>query len=56
MVRAFVKVAARHLRPRGSLYLVANVFLAYVPLLQQLFAHVDQVRVTKSFVVWRGRL
>jgi 16S rRNA (guanine1207-N2)-methyltransferase len=56
MVRAFVKVAARHLRPRGSLYLVANVFLAYEPLLQQLFAHVDQVRVTKSFVVWRGRL
>ncbi len=56
MVRAFVQVAARHLRPRGALYLVANAFLAYEPLLRQFFAQVEQVSATKSFVVWRGRL
>jgi 16S rRNA (guanine1207-N2)-methyltransferase len=56
MVRAFVQLAATHLRPRGALYLVANAFLAYEPLLRQCFAQVEQVRATKSFVVWRGRL
>lgn len=56
MVQAFVATAARHLRPRGELYLVANAFLAYEPLLRQFFAEVAQVRATKSFVVWCGRL
>lgn len=56
MVQAFVAVAARHLRPRGELYLVANAFLAYEPLLQRFFGEVVQVRVTPSFIVWRGSL
>ncbi len=56
MVRAFVAAAAKHVRPRGQLYLVANAFLAYEPLLRQFFGEVVQVRATKSFVVWRGRL
>jgi 16S rRNA (guanine1207-N2)-methyltransferase len=56
MVQAFLAAAARHLRPRGELYLVANVFLVYEPLLQRYFGEVVQVRATKSFVVWRGRL
>ena len=56
MVQAFVAAAARHLRPRGQLYLVANAFLAYEPMLQRFFGEVVQVRATKSFVVWRGRI
>ncbi|MBM4413751.1 MAG: methyltransferase, partial [Chloroflexi bacterium] len=54
--QAFVAVAARHLRPRGQLYLVANAFLAYEPLLRRFFGEVVQVRVTPSFIVWRGSL
>lgn len=54
MVRAFVSTAAGHQRPGGTLWLVANAFLAYGPLLAAHYAQVSRVAETPAFVVWRA--
>lgn len=54
MVRAFVSTAAGHQRPGGTLWLVANAFLAYGPLLESYYAQVSRVAETPAFVVWRA--
>jgi 16S rRNA (guanine1207-N2)-methyltransferase len=54
MVRAFVSTAAGHQRPGGTLWLVANAFLAYGPLLAAHYAQVSRVAETPAFVVWQA--
>ena len=47
-----IRDAARILNPSGRLYLVANRFLKYEPLIEQAFGHAHLLRETKSFRVW----
>jgi 16S rRNA (guanine1207-N2)-methyltransferase len=54
MVHAFVSTAAGHQRPGGTLWLVANAFLAYGPLLAAHYAQVSRVAETPAFVVWQA--
>ncbi len=44
--------AARILARSGRLYLVANRFLKYEPLIEQAFGRARLLRETKSFRVW----
>ncbi|MBB6098435.1 16S rRNA (guanine1207-N2)-methyltransferase [Deinobacterium chartae] len=50
----FIETAARHLEPGGELWLVANQFLPYEPLLQG-WANPSEVARTRSFKLLRAR-
>ncbi len=55
---AFIKAAARMLRPTGKLYMVANSHLPYEPTLEQSFAKLNLLARTSRFKVFcaeRGR-
>jgi 16S rRNA (guanine1207-N2)-methyltransferase len=47
-----IRDSARLLSPSGRLYLVANRFLKYEPLIEQAFGHARLLRETRSFRVW----
>jgi 16S rRNA (guanine1207-N2)-methyltransferase len=47
-----VRDAAALLRRRGRLYLVANAFLKYAPVIQEAFGNVELLRQTNRFKVW----
>ena len=47
-----IRDAARILKQRGRLFLVANAFLKYRPLLDAAFGHVELLRQTNAFKVW----
>ena len=47
-----VRDAAALLRRRGRLYLVANAFLKYEPVIQEAFGNVELLRQTNRFKVW----
>lgn len=49
-----IREAPRHLEPDGHLMLVANVFLAYEPLLREVFERVEIPAETPSFRVFRA--
>jgi 16S rRNA (guanine1207-N2)-methyltransferase len=47
-----IRDSARLLSPSGRLYLVANRFLKYEPLIEQAFGHAHLMRETPTFRVW----
>ncbi len=54
VARLFVAEAARVLRPGGTLFLVANAFLAYRPWLESTFTQVTIAGENRQFRVWRA--
>lgn len=53
--RAFIRAAARMLKPRGELWLVANRHLPYETEMRAHFTHVDEVAGDSRFKVLHGR-
>ena len=53
--RAFIRAAARMLKPRGELWLVANRHLPYETEMRAHFSHVDEVAGDSRFKVLHGR-
>ena len=49
-----IRDAARVLCARGQLYLVANSFLGYAPIIEREFGHADLLCETKSYKVWHA--
>lgn len=47
-----IREAARLLRPRGRLYLVANAFLKYRPLIAEAFGSAERVKHDNRYNVW----
>jgi 16S rRNA (guanine1207-N2)-methyltransferase len=51
----FIAQVSKHLSNRGRLYLVANSFLKYVPLLSQSFKHCDTLVKNAKFAVYMAK-
>jgi 16S rRNA (guanine1207-N2)-methyltransferase len=49
---AFIAGASEVLNPGGTLYLVANEFIPYEPVLNAHFHHVEQLAASRQYVVW----
>lgn len=49
-----IREAARHLERRGRLYLVANAFLRYEPLLLETFGNAEVLSANSRFKVWHA--
>ena len=53
--RRLLEHCARHLRPGGHLYVVANQHLDYGPTLRRHFTRVEKLARDRRFVVWRSQ-
>ena len=53
--RAFIKAAARLLKPKGQLFIVANRHLPYEDTLQEVFKSGDELHGTSGFKVFHAR-
>ncbi len=49
---AFIAGASEVLNPGGTLYLVANEFIPYEPVLNAHFQHVEQLTASRQYIVW----
>jgi 16S rRNA (guanine1207-N2)-methyltransferase len=54
VARQIIRESARLLDRRGRLYLVANAFLKYGPLIEEAFGSADLVRRTSRYNLWRA--
>ncbi len=55
LIRQFAATAAKYLSTRGEFWCVANAFLPYQPVFEQIFEEVTKVASNGSFTVWRAK-
>src|SRR5690606_5586205 len=55
MTRGFIRDMARHLRPDGELWLVANRFLPYADAMAEALGEVETAAANSRFVLYRAR-